>query len=174
MNVNTNLIIKTVSYIITSMLIALFSSQAIAGNASATVKFKATVLADCFISISSATIDFGNLNASELSGKSTGDEITGHEKSFTVTPNCYGTDSFTITYKSDSSDGASTSKQCASDDKKVIGFCLRNHYMVNGSGSFVQKGGNTPFDLSVFLVKGSGAIIPGEKTSAITLTIAPN
>lgn len=145
-----------------------------ANSAVTTVNFKANVLADCFISVSPTSLDFGNINASELGGKAVGAEITGHEKSFTVTPDCYGTNSFTITFKSSTPDGASTDKQCAADTEKVIGFCLRNHYMTNGSGSFVQTGADTPFDLSVFLAKGSGSITPGIKTADITLTIAPN
>lgn len=145
-----------------------------ANSASATVNLKATVLADCYISVSPASLDFGNVNASELSGKTVGTEISGHEKSVTVTPDCYATDSFTITYKTTTPDGASATKQCAADTGKVINFCLRNRYMSSGSGSFVQTGAKTPFDLSVYLAKGSGSISPGAKTADITLTIAPN
>lgn len=144
-----------------------------ANSASATINFKANVVADCFISVSPASLDFGNVNASELGGKATGVEIAGHEKSFTITPNCYGTDSFTIKYQSTTPDGASATKQCAADSGKAIGFCLRNYYMANGRGSFVKTGANTPFDLSVFLAKGSGAITPGAKTADITVTIEP-
>lgn len=151
------------------------SSQAVAANsAKATVNFKATVLADCFISVNPTSLDFGNVNASEIGNKATGTEITGHEKSVTVTPDCYGTNSFTISYKTTTPDGASGNKQCAADTDKVIGFCLRDHYMTSGSGSFVQTGAATPFNLSVFLAKGSGSITPGTKMADITLTISPN
>ncbi|NIH92202.1 hypothetical protein FHW31_003677 [Enterobacter asburiae] len=153
---------------------AVMSPVYAANSATATVKFKATVLADCFISVNPTSLDFGNVNASELGGKAVGTEITGHEKNITVTPNCYGTDSFTITYETTKPDGASEEKQCAADSDKVIGFCLRDHYMTNGSGSFVQSGATAPFDLSVFLAKGSGSITPGTKTADITLTISPN
>lgn len=54
-------------------------SHAVAANsASGTVNFKATLLADCFISVSQARIDFGNVNASKLGSKAAGTEITGH------------------------------------------------------------------------------------------------
>ncbi|ELW9440914.1 hypothetical protein R0595_001359 [Pluralibacter gergoviae] len=149
-----------------------------ANSAGATLNFKATVLADCFISISPSSLDFGNVNASELAGKTIGTEISGHSKSFTITPQCYGTDKFKVTYKSTSYDGASSATQCAADSEKVMMFCLKKTdnsslYMSNGTGSFTQSGGNTAFDLNALLARGSGNITPGTKTASIELTISP-
>jgi len=166
----------TLSAIVTGILMC--PAVHAANSSSATVNFKATVMADCFISVSPATLDFGNINASDIAGKTTGTVIPGNSKSFTITPKCYGTDKFKITYTSSGYDGADTTKQCAADADKVLMFCLNKAdnsplYMTSGTGSFTQTGGNTAFNLNTVLAKGSGTVTPGVKTASLELTIAP-
>lgn len=162
-------------------LFALCIHNAFAANsATATVNFSATVVADCFIQVSPTTIDFENINASEIGTAMPGAQIGSYQKNFTIQPNCYGTDSFTIAFKSDTFDGTSNDKQCASDTGKVLRFCLQGGsgnnplWMSNGQGSFSSNDGNMPIDMTVSLAKGSGALSTGVKNASINLTISPN
>lgn len=147
------------------------------GTTKATLHLKATVKADCSISISPETLDFGDINGSEIGQLSAGEEISGHERTLTVQPECYGTDSYNIDFFTANWDGE-FSKSCPTDTSghKNLRFCIRDLYFTGGASMQLQKKGtgNTPFDLTFFLERGTNKdVVVGQHEGTISLTISP-
>lgn len=147
------------------------------GTTRTSLSFKATVKADCSISISPESLDFGDINGSEIGRLSAGEEISGHERKITVQPECYGTDSYNIDFFTANWDGE-FSKACPTDDKdnKNIKFCIRDLYFTGGASMrLVKEGaGNSPFDLTFFLERGTNKnVVVGQHSGAISITISP-
>ncbi|MHA0949040.1 hypothetical protein [Enterobacter ludwigii] len=147
------------------------------GTTKATLNLKATVKADCSISISPETLDFGDINGSEIGRMSSGEEISGHERKLTIQPECYGTDSFNIDFFTANWDGE-FSKACPTDtkDNKNIKFCIRDLYFTGGGSMRLEKkgAGNSPFDLTFFLERGTNKnVVVGQHEATMSLTISP-
>ncbi|MEN4700002.1 hypothetical protein ABEG91_22400 [Pantoea agglomerans] len=71
-------------------------------DTTATVTIKATVMADCTVSVNPSTLDLGSISASTLQGKAINTALEGMSKTVTVTSTCAGASKARMTIKSGS------------------------------------------------------------------------
>lgn len=132
------------------------------------IQITATVTAECTLS-APALVEVDNVPYTALAGLAGGEELTGYDKTFTITTTCSGTNKYSLLFI-----GQEVGYGCLVGGN--IGFCL---YQPNGekinlassTSRNVSAEGST-FDVRVVPAR-IGNPAPGVGTGTLTVTISP-
>ncbi|WP_158616044.1 fimbrial protein [Erwinia sp. 198] len=142
-------------------------SSASAGN----IEVKATIKAVCSLSVASP-VDLGDIPIMAFDGKNTGEEITGYDKNFSVTPMCAGTDKYTLSFTA-----VKGSSGCLAAESEEIGFCLYDgtgeKIMLSATGASLERNIGTAENIKVVPARAGKAPTAGDHSGTMTVTIAP-
>jgi len=136
------------------------------------VQIKATVKAVCSLSMD-PVVDLGDILITEFNGKEAGQEISGHDTSFAITPNCAGTTKYALTFTP-----VKASSGCLEATSEEIAFCL---YDSDGdkinlatTGTQVEKDYNASAEtIKVVPARATKAPGVGVHSGTMAVTIAP-
>lgn len=138
------------------------------------VEIKATIKAVCSLSMDTV-VDLGDILITEFNGKEAGEEISGHDKSFAITPNCAGTTKYALTFTP-----VKASSGCLEASSEEVAFCL---YDADGekidlatTGTRVEKDYNASASaetITVVPARATKAPGVGVHSGTMTVTIAP-
>lgn len=148
------------------------SSTARAADNSATIQIKATVTAVCSLS-APPSVDLGDIPVTAFDGLSAGGELTGYDKTFTITTSCLGTDKYELTFMPTAS-----SNGCLTTSSEGMGFCLYDSSAkkigLTATGAILEGStGSAGDEIKVVSARGSKAPSVGEHSATMEVTIAP-